>query len=48
MKCSAEMGSGAMIYLRSFMEIGIGVQAILRIFLCNLNGRNVDITDGRD
>jgi hypothetical protein len=42
------MGSGAMIYLPSFMKIGTGVQIIFTSFLCRLNGCNVDMTDGRD
>jgi hypothetical protein len=36
------------IYVLSFMKIGTGVQAVLRIFLRNLRGFNVGITDGRD
>jgi hypothetical protein len=36
-----------MIFLPSFVKIGTGVQAILRFFLNNLNGCNVDITDGK-
>jgi hypothetical protein len=30
------------------MKIGTGVQAILRLFLRNLNGCNVGITEGRN
>jgi hypothetical protein len=43
-----EMGSGGMMYIRSLMKTGTGVQAILRFCLSNLNGCNVGITDGRD
>jgi hypothetical protein len=35
-------------YIPSFMKIGTGVQAILRLCLNNLNGSYVGITDGRD
>jgi hypothetical protein len=38
-----EMASCGMIYIPSFMKLGIGVQAILRFFLGNFNG-----WDGRD
>jgi uncharacterized protein YraI len=34
-------------YIPSFMTIDSGIQAILRFCLRNLNGCNVDITDGR-
>jgi hypothetical protein len=36
------------IYIQSFMNIGKGVQAILRFCLSNLRGCNVGIIDGRD
>jgi hypothetical protein len=42
------MASGGMIYIRSFMKIGIALQAILRFGLRNLRGCNVGITNGRD
>jgi hypothetical protein len=42
------MASGGMIYLPSFMKIGIGVQGILRFCLRNLRGCDVGITEGRD
>jgi hypothetical protein len=29
MKCAVEMGSGAMIYLPSFIEIGSGIQKLI-------------------
>jgi hypothetical protein len=45
---AVEMASCVMIYASSFMEIGTGVQAILRFCLINLNGCNVDITVARD
>jgi hypothetical protein len=32
MKCASEMASGGMIYLLSFMEIGSGIQVMLRFF----------------
>jgi hypothetical protein len=41
------MGSGGIIHMQSFMKIGAGFQAILRLYLSNLNGCNVGITDGR-
>jgi hypothetical protein len=44
---TVELGSDDMIYLPSFMEIGTGVQAILWVFLRNLRGCNVGITEGR-
>jgi hypothetical protein len=44
----AEMASCGMIYLRSFMKIGTGVQEILRFCLRSLRGCNVDIIDGRE
>jgi hypothetical protein len=43
-----EMASDGMIYLKSFMKIGTGVEAILRFCLSNLKGCNVSVTDGRD
>jgi hypothetical protein len=46
MKYAVEMASCGMIYLQSFMNIGTGVQAILRFRLRNLRGCNVGITDG--
>jgi hypothetical protein len=45
---TVEMASCGMIYLLSFIKDGTGVQAILRYYLINLRGCNVDITDGRD
>jgi hypothetical protein len=36
------------IYTPSFMKIGIGIQAILRVCFRNLRGCNVGITDGMD
>jgi hypothetical protein len=41
-----EMGSGGMIYIPSFMKTGTGVQSALRLYLRNLRGFNVSITDG--
>jgi hypothetical protein len=35
-----------MIYLPGFMNIGLGVQAILRFCLRNFRGHNVGTTDG--
>jgi hypothetical protein len=45
-----EMTSSGMIYIYipSFMKIGMGFQAILRFCLSNLEGSNVDITDGKN
>jgi hypothetical protein len=48
MKYATEMDLRAMIYIPSFMKIVTGVQAILTIYLINLRGCNVGITDGRD
>jgi hypothetical protein len=36
------------IYIPSFMNIGTGVQAILRFFPRNFRGCNVGINDGRN
>jgi hypothetical protein len=46
MKYTVEMGSGGFIYIKSFMKIGRGVQAILRFCLSNLTYCNVGITNG--
>jgi hypothetical protein len=48
MMYAVEMASGGMIYIRSFMKTGKGVQAILWFCLSNLKRCNVGITDGRD
>jgi hypothetical protein len=48
MMYGVEMTSDGMIYIPSFMNIGRGIQAILRLCLRNLRGCNVGITDGRD
>jgi hypothetical protein len=45
---AVEMTSCNMIYVRSFMKIGAGTQAILKFCLRNLRGCDVGITDGRD
>jgi uncharacterized protein YraI len=45
---AVEVGSGAMIYVVSFMKIGSGVQAILRFCLRNVGGCNIGITDRRN
>jgi hypothetical protein len=42
------MDSCDTIYLPSFIKIGSGIQAILRVILSSLNGCNVGITNGRD
>jgi hypothetical protein len=42
------MGSDGMIYMPSFMKIGIDVEGILRFSFSNLKYCNVGITDGRD
>jgi hypothetical protein len=48
MKYATEIDSGGMIYsyMPSFMKTGIGIQAILKLFLRNMRGCKVDITDG--
>jgi hypothetical protein len=43
-----EMNLCGMMYILSLVNIGTGVQAILRFSLNNLRGCNVGITDGRD
>jgi hypothetical protein len=43
MKYAEEMALFGMIYIPSFMNIDIGVQAILTVFLRNLRGCNVGI-----
>jgi hypothetical protein len=43
-----EMASCGMISFPVFMKIATGVQTIFIFCLRNLNGYNVDITDGRD
>jgi hypothetical protein len=48
MKCAVELGSGAMIYIPSFMKIAIGIQAILRFCFSNSKGCNGGITEGQD
>jgi hypothetical protein len=42
---NVEMTSCGMIYIPSFMDIYIGVQAIVRFCLINLRGCNVGIFD---
>jgi hypothetical protein len=48
MMCVVEMASCGKVSVTSFMKIGSGVQAILRLCLRNLRGRTVGNTDGRD
>jgi hypothetical protein len=43
-----EIASWVMTYIRIFITIVIGVLAILRFYLSNLNGYSVGITDKRD
>jgi hypothetical protein len=45
---AVQMPSPGMTLLPSFINIATCVKSIFRIFLSNLNGCNVDITDGRD
>jgi hypothetical protein len=45
MKSSFEMTSYSMIYTPSFMKVGKGIQAILRVSLRNMRGYNTGITD---
>jgi hypothetical protein len=46
MKCAIEMDSGGMIYMPSFIKIGKGVEATLRVHLGNFRDCNVGITNG--
>jgi hypothetical protein len=48
MKRAVEIGSGVMICIQSFMNVGTGIQAILRFCLSNLEDCNVSVTDGLD
>jgi hypothetical protein len=48
MKYAAEIAPCGVMYELSFMKIGTGVQAIVRIVFRNLRGCNVGITGGRD
>jgi hypothetical protein len=48
MESVAEMASYDMINVPSFMEIGAGVQAILKLYLRNLRDCNIGITEVRD
>jgi hypothetical protein len=48
MKYAVEMASCGMTYIPRFMKIVTGVQAILKVFLRNLRGCNVGITDWKD
>jgi hypothetical protein len=45
---TVEMASCGIIYIPRFLKVGMGFQAILRVFLSNLNGCNVCITDGEE
>jgi hypothetical protein len=47
-KCTVETDCGGMIYIQSFMKVGVGHQTILRFCLSSLKGFNVDITDDGD
>jgi hypothetical protein len=44
---TTEMPSRGIISLSSFMKIGTCVKAIIRFSVNNLNGCNVDITEGK-
>jgi hypothetical protein len=48
MKCTVEMGSGGIIHIPSFMEIGKGVEGISRLCLSSLKASNVGTTEGTD
>jgi hypothetical protein len=48
MMYTVQMGSNGMTYITSFMEIGTGVQAVLRSYPSNLKGCNAGNTDRRD
>jgi hypothetical protein len=45
---AVEIDSCDMIHVPIFMQIGTGVQAILRFCLCNLRGCNVGTIDVKD
>jgi hypothetical protein len=47
MDYAVEMDSSGMIYIPSFVRIGIGFQEILRVYLRNLKGSYVVVTDKR-
>jgi hypothetical protein len=42
------MGSDGMIYIPTFIKIGIDIEGILGVSFSNLKGCNVGITDCRD
>jgi hypothetical protein len=48
MKCNIEMAPSGMIYIPGFMNIGTGIEEILRYCLRNLRGCNVGITDSKN
>jgi hypothetical protein len=48
MEYAVEMASCSMIYLPSFMKIGVSVQAILRFLLRNLRVCKIGITEQKD
>jgi hypothetical protein len=49
LKYAAEMGSVGMIYIPSFIKIGLGIRAILKgYYLDNIRSCSVGITDGKD
>jgi hypothetical protein len=44
----AERASSAILYIPRFMQAGIGIQAILRFYLRNCSGCEVDVNVRRD
>jgi hypothetical protein len=48
MKCTIEIISGCMMFIKHFTKIATGMQAILRGCFKNLRGSNVGNTDVRD
>jgi hypothetical protein len=47
-KYAAEMASGGMIYIPSFMTIGLGIKVTLRLLLQQLESFSAAITDWKD
>jgi hypothetical protein len=47
-KYAVEMASGVTIYLPSFMAIGSGIQVILKLYLSNLRGCDINTINGRE
>jgi hypothetical protein len=45
---AVEMAADGMIWMPSFMAVGLGMQVMLRFFFDNSRGCNVGITNGRN